>query len=323
MSNLTCHLHTHRKIRVLVRFVHCRVALQLSEANLSAGRWGAVVGVLLFLLAACSTGPERTAASANRIGAASGGPTPAIAPLHKRCLTPAEYSAEIWFDAIDGTRLSGVVLGQGRTGVLLAHQHWFNLCSFMPLARELARAGYQVLAFDFRGFGASPPAARKVSRWLDQDVAGGIRELGRRGAEQVVLVGASMGAISSLVEAAHPRHGPELPVAGIVSLSGPARFYHMDAYAAVKRLWTPLLIVTSESDGNFTKAARLLYRLAPAHGKRLVVVPGDGHGSGLLSHGGYATRLRSMIVDFVGEQAQPPGGPRTQRTMRPSRYAAQ
>jgi len=296
--------------------------LLLSEANLSAGRWGALAGVLLFLVAACSTGPERTAASSNRIGAASGGHTATTTPppLHKRCLAPREQSAEVWFDALDGTRLSGVALGQGSTGVLLAHQHWFNLCSFMPLARELVRAGYQVLAFDFRGFGASPAVDRRVSRWLDQDVAGGIRELHRRGAERVVLVGASMGATSSLVEAAHPRHGPEIPVAGIVSVSGPVRFYEMDASAAVKRLRTPLLFVTSEDDGRFTDAARLLYKTAPAPAKRLVVVPGSGHGSGLLAYGPYAARLRALIVDFVGEHALGQHArPVAQRTMRPSR----
>lgn len=274
-----------------------------SEANLPAGRWGALAGALLFLLAACSTGPGRTAASSDRIGAASGGPTPAIAPtpLHRQCLTPDEYPAEVWFDALDGSRLSGLVLGQGSTGVLLAHQHWFNLCSFLPLARELAQAGYQVLVFEFRGFGASPPTDKRVARWLDQDVGGGIRELRRRGAERVVLVGASMGATSSLVLAAHPRHGPELPVAGIVSISGPARFYEMDASAAVKRLWMPLLFIASEVDGKFTDAAHLLYRTAPAPSKRLVIVPGNGHGSGLLNHGPYAAGLRSLIVDFVGQ----------------------
>ena len=221
----------------------------------------------------------------------------------------------MWFDALDGTRLSGVVLGQGTTGVLLAHQRWFNLCAFMPLARELSQAGYQVLSFDFRGFGGSPPSDQRVARWLDQDVAGGIRELHRRGAERVVLIGASMGATSSLAEAAHPRHGPEIPVAGVVSLSSPVRFYEMDAVAAVKRLRTPLLFVTSEGDGKYTNAARLLYQAAPAAGKRLVVVPGNGHGTGLLVYGPYAARLRSLVMDFVAQHA----GASAQRTIRPSR----
>jgi pimeloyl-ACP methyl ester carboxylesterase len=315
-----------------------------SEATLSAGRRGALAVALLFLVAACSAGPDRTAA-ASRIGARPSGATIATTQpaLHKSCLEPGERSAELWFDATDGTRLSGVTLGQGTTGVVLAHQHWSNLCTWMPLARELAHNGYRVLAFDFRGYGASPAPDRKTARWLDQDVAGAIRELRRLGAERAVLVGASMGATASLVEAAQPTHGPELPVAGIVSVSGPARFFGMDAEAAAKRLRTRLLFIASKRDGMFTNTAKELYRLAPATDKRLVIVPGNGHGTGLINVGAYAARLRALILAFVagepisssgvpvdlgGDSGPVRGGPgpargQGQRTMRPSRYAAQ
>ncbi|HYT25268.1 MAG TPA: alpha/beta fold hydrolase [Actinomycetota bacterium] len=240
---------------------------------------------------------------------------------HQRCLRPDERSAEIWFDAPDGTRLSGVTLGSGTTGVLLAHQHWFNLCSWMPFARDLSRTGYRVLAFDFRGSGASPAPDQRVARNLDQDVAGGVRELRRLGAQRVVLVGASMGATASLVEAAHPIHPPELPVAGVVSVSGPTHFYEMNALAAVERLHAPLLLIATAQDGRFTAAARSFYRAAPSVDKRLVILSGKGHGTGLLTSSTHSARLRSLVLGFIREHAgpMPQTAAASQRTIRPSR----
>jgi dienelactone hydrolase len=262
--------------------------------------------VLAVLLAGCSAGHDSTAASSGNLGARPAGATlPSTPPpgAHKRCLGPAERSAEVWFTASDGTRLSGVVLGQGRTGVLLAHQRWFNLCSWMPFARHLAQQGYRVLAFDFRGFGASHSPAGSAGRSLDLDIAAGVGYLRRQGVERVVLVGASMGATSALVVAAHGSAGAQ--VAAVVSVSGPSRFYEMDAALAVKRLRVPVLFVASGEEGSYTKAARLLYRNAGSHSKRMVIVPGRVHGIGLLEEGANAPQLRELVTSFIEEFAVP------------------
>jgi dienelactone hydrolase len=260
--------------------------------------------VLAVLLAGCSAGHDSTAASSGNLGARPAGATlPSTPPpgAHQRCLGPAERSAEVWFEASDGTRLSGVLLGQGRTGVLLAHQRWFNLCSWMPFARHLAQQGYRVLAFDFRGFGASHAPAGSAARSLDLDIAAGVGYLRRQGVERVVLVGASMGATSALVVAARGSAGAQ--VAAVVSVSGPSRFYEMDAAVAVKRLRVPVLFVASGEEGSYTKAARLLYRNAGSRSKRMVIVPGRVHGIGLLEEGANAPQLRELVTSFIEEFA--------------------
>jgi dienelactone hydrolase len=262
--------------------------------------------VLAVMLAGCSAGHDSTAASSGNLGARPAGATLPSTPLpgaHQRCLGPAERSAEVWFEASDGTRLSGVVLGQGRTGVLLAHQRWFNLCSWMPFARHLAQQGYRVLAFDFRGFGASHAPAGGAGRSLDLDIAAGVGYLRRQGVERVVLVGASMGATSALVVAARGSAGEQ--VAAVVSVSGPTRFYEMDAALAVKRLKVPVLFVASGEEGSYTRAARLLYRNAGSRSKRMVIVPGRVHGIGLLEEGANAPQLRELVTSFIEEFAVP------------------
>jgi pimeloyl-ACP methyl ester carboxylesterase len=264
---------------------------------------------LALLLAACSAGHHPTTASSGRLGATRpAGPTipsTAPSPLHQRCLSPEERRGEVWFEAPDGARLSGVVLGQGRTGVVLAHQRWFNLCSWIPFARILVRQGFKVLAFDFRGFGASPPLAGRAGRSLDLDVLAAADYLRRQGVERVVLVGSSMGATSALVVASEQPPAGMAPIAGVVSISGPSRFYDMDAVAAVQHLRAPLLLIASSGEGSYTPAARLLYHDARSHSKRLVLVPGTVHGIGLLQEPGVGPQIRQLVTTFIAEHAPP------------------
>jgi dienelactone hydrolase len=265
---------------------------------------------LALLLAACSAGHHTTAASSGRLGATRpAGPTiPSTAPsaAHRRCLSPEEQRGEVWFAAPDGARLSGVVLGQGRTGVVLAHQRWFNLCSWIPFARVLVRQGFKVLAFDFRGFGASPPPSGRASRSLDLDVAGAAEYLRRQGVDRVVLVGSSMGATSALVVASEDQPAGQAPIAGVVSISGPSRFSDMNAAAAVHHLTAPLLLIASSGEGSYTPAARQLYHDARSRSKQLVLVPGTVHGIGLLQEPGIGPQIRQLVTTFIAEHA-PPG----------------
>jgi alpha-beta hydrolase superfamily lysophospholipase len=78
----------------------------------------------------------------------------------------------------------------------------------VPLARAFARRGYQVLAFDFAGFGDSErgPGDDRV----DIDVAAAAEQLRRRGADRIVLIGSSMGGTAVLAAATRVRP----PVAG-------------------------------------------------------------------------------------------------------------
>ncbi len=241
------------------------------------------------LATACSGG-----GSASRTAAT---PAPTVGII-KTCLNGAGSPAPFRFTTSAGARLVGVVLGQGRTGLVLGHQVGSDLCEWLPQARSFARQGYRVLAFDFEGYGDSQPGSGAGAR-IDTDVAAAAEQLRRRGADTIVLVGSSMGGTAVLAAAARIRP----PVAGVVSLSGPATFEGLDARAAVARLRVPLLLVASADDHPFVDDARALYRTARVRDKRLVVVAGVNHGTSMLDVGDDAPKVLADLRGFVARHA--------------------
>ena len=77
--------------------------------------------------------------------AATTAPATTAAAAAKACLQDAERDRAVSFTTGAGATLVGVVLGSGRRGLVLGHQSGRDLCEWLPLARELAGRGYQVL----------------------------------------------------------------------------------------------------------------------------------------------------------------------------------
>ena len=177
-----------------------------------------------------------------------------------------------------------MVLGQGRTGVVLGHQAGSDLCEWLPQARRLATQDRQVLAFDFG------PSAD-----IGKDMVAAAAELRRRGADRLVLVGSSMGGTAALEAAAEITP----PVAGVVSLSGPEKYQGADAATAAPKLRVPVLFVAAEDDPPFADAAQTLYKAVPGHDKKLVVLEGGGHGTSLVEFGDQAARVRAELDRFL------------------------
>lgn len=218
--------------------------------------------------------------------------------LYDWCLTKAEKRLGIRFKAADGAALVGLTLGPrtSRRGVVFAHESAGGLCNWLPYGRRLARAGYRVLAFDFRGFVSSPPRHAHPYRY-DHDLTGAVRELRRRGAREVVVIGGSLGAMTALV--AGTRIDP--PLAGIVAASGGASFRGLDAAAAVPRLTVPVLYVAATDDADFVAQARALHARTASADKRLVEVPGSAHGYELV-RGAAGAANRLLVESFLREK---------------------
>jgi pimeloyl-ACP methyl ester carboxylesterase len=258
------------------------------------GAWTLMVA--LVLAAGCGDGSRERPAPAT--GAAQ--PTPATTAGEIRatpCLEAGEAARLFQLTTGDAATLVGLTLGRGRTGLVLGHQRSSDLCEWLPQARRFARLGYQVLVFDFAGFGDS--RAGPDSR-VDTDVVAATAELRRRGVDRVVLVGSSMGGTAVLSAATRIRP----PVAGVVSLSGPSGFGGVDAQGAMGRLRVPVLFVVGANDPPFTEQARLLYRAARVGDKRLLVVPGGGHGTSLVEFGEDAPRVLAAVRRFIAEQTR-------------------
>jgi pimeloyl-ACP methyl ester carboxylesterase len=239
------------------------------------------------------------ACSGRDSGGGSGGAPAATVPVIKTCLRGAGSPAPFRFAAAGGASLVGVVLGEGRSGLVLGHQVGSDLCEWLPQARSFARQGYQVLAFDFEGSGDSQPGSG-ADAGIVSDVVAAAEQLRRRGADRVVLVGSSMGGTAVLAAAGRIRP----PVAGVVSLSGPANFEGLDAKAPVARLRVPVLFVASTDDHPFVDDTRALYRLARVRDKHLLVVEGVNHGTSMLEFGDAAAKVRAAIRGFVTRHAR-------------------
>jgi pimeloyl-ACP methyl ester carboxylesterase len=99
------------------------------------------------------------------------------------------------FSTQDGGLIYADLYGKGSRSVVLAHGGQFNKESWKPQAEALVAAGFQVLAFDFRGYGQSrgPGQTDIYSAPLHLDVLAAVRYLHSHGAKTVSLVGGSMG----------------------------------------------------------------------------------------------------------------------------------
>jgi pimeloyl-ACP methyl ester carboxylesterase len=201
-------------------------------------------------------------------------------------------SAEIRFQAADGTRLAGYRLGRGRTAVLLAHQVRGDACQWAGYARRLARLGYLVIAFDFRGYGDSQARGGRAAGRLAADVAAAAKVARGRGAHKVFAIGASMGGTAVLAAGANIR--PHL--SGVISLSGPATFSSIDALNSVRRLTVPVLYVVGEFDSDFALDARRLHDATASADKSIRVLPVGLHGVDFVRS---ATQARALVEGFI------------------------
>ena len=204
------------------------------------------------------------------------------------CVRPADRSTPVSFRTADGIRLTGNVLGRGPTGMVMAHTTSADRCQWLPFARELAKKGYRALVFDMRGYGGSSGIANTSP---DLDVVAAARELRRRGAKKIVLMGASMGGTG--VIAAAPRIRPA--IRGVVELSAPTAFGSADALAAARKLKVPALFVAGRDDGDFAAATRALHRAAATKNKQLRIVPSSWHGVDLLA----IPPVKRIVLEFL------------------------
>jgi alpha-beta hydrolase superfamily lysophospholipase len=211
---------------------------------------------------------------------------------------------ELWFFAADGPKLVGHRFGGkkpgARTAVVLAHMSEGDLCVWAPYARRLARKGFFVFPFDFRGHGFSEGGRDHSQAALD--IAGAVRAVRGLGARKVVVVGASLGGIAAVIAA--PSIRPALK--GVVSVSGPAAIAgELDALPAAPRLRVPTLYLAAEQDQNgpydFAADAQALFDATGTTEKKLEVAPGALHGTFLVAG---SARVRAVLERFLRDPAR-------------------
>ena len=202
---------------------------------------------------------------------------------------------ELFFNAADGTKLVGHRFGKGTTAVILTHQSEGDLCDWLPYAKRLASKGYFAFPIDFRGYGFSDTPPAGPYRYV-QDVAAAAKALRKLGKKKIFVVGASMGALAGVVAGANVSP----PLAGVVSVSGPARFRGMDGVKSGPRLRVPVLYLAAMDDDNagfdFSKDAEAMFAKTAAKDKRLELLPGAAHGIDLVAS---SARAKDSIESFL------------------------
>jgi dipeptidyl aminopeptidase/acylaminoacyl peptidase len=130
---------------------------------------------------------------------------------------------EVRFTTDDGLTLDGWLIPaarETRAAVILLHGFSWHRVPWLSLFVPWLQRRYHVLQFDFRGHGASDPAAITLGTAERGDVAAAVRFLTGRGLGPIALFGVSMGAATAILAA------PDLPVAAVVADAAYADLRH-------------------------------------------------------------------------------------------------
>jgi esterase/lipase len=219
-------------------------------------------------------------------------------PLAAACgSTSGVIARPTWLTTDDGVRLYAIEAGRGRSTVVLAHQGGSSLCGELAYVRRLTSAGFRVLAFDFRGYGASAsPAGATAQLELGRDLAAAVARSRADGAAKVFVIGASMGGAAAV------QNGASLPVDGIVSLSGTRlwRGYGINHPESLPRLRSPFLYVGSRSDSNAPlREALSIFRRIGSADKQTAFYRGSWHGWSLVQDAPFAVKARALVLAWL------------------------
>ncbi len=216
---------------------------------------------------------------------------------------PPEGSMVVTFPSTDGITLEGRLLGEGSVGVVLSHMRPSDQTAWWDFAKDLADEGYLVLTYNFRGY--CPGGAAGCSAGVQdlgeiwRDVVGAVGFIRSRGAQQVVLIGASMGGTASLMAAAQDGVGAD----AVVALSAPAAFEGMDLTPDIlTRVSAAKLFIAGTGDGSAADDAQKLYESSPPP-KRVEILTTDDHGTDIL-HGNQSGRARTLILAYLEQYVE-------------------
>lgn len=201
--------------------------------------------------------------------------------------TVAAQVIEVEYPTADGGTIVANLYGDGSHAVLLAHGAIFDKESWHDLADRLAAEGLTVLAIDFRGYGRSRAGSGGRGA-LHEDVIAGVRFLAERGADEVSVLGASMGGGAVGEAAANLADGD---IAHLILLAAVAN-------AEPERMTGTKLFIVSEGD-SFRRSVEAQFRRATGP-KRLELLPGNAHAQHIFRTGA-GTALTELIVAALTE----------------------
>lgn len=207
-----------------------------------------------------------------------------------------EKPERVSFPTEDGGTIYGDLYGQGGQTVVLAHGGRFSKESWAKQTPTLMKAGFRVLAIDFRGYGQSkgPGDQEPMSAPLYLDVLAAVRYLHQTGSKNVSVVGGSMGGSAAADASIHAKPGEIDRVILIgASASGPP-----------EELTVRKLFIVTRDDTRGDGIVRLTkiqeqFEKSPEP-KKLVVLEGSAHAQAIFETD-QGERLMNEILQFLSE----------------------
>jgi alpha-beta hydrolase superfamily lysophospholipase len=205
---------------------------------------------------------------------------------------PTTHEA-VSFATQDGGIVYANLYGTAQRGVVLAHGGQFNKESWEKQAQQLVKAGFRVLAFDFRGYGQSRgPHGSSSDEGRRFDVLAAVDYLRKTGAKSVAVVGGSMGGDY----AAEAAEANPASIDRIVLLAS-------GAYTPLVRMKGPKLYILArddfESDPKAPRLPQIRAQFEKSSGpKQLVLLDGSAHAQWIFSTP-EGDRLMREILRFL------------------------
>ena len=233
---------------------------------------------------------------------------------------PPSGAEDASFTAPDGPRLHGWYLKADASAetptVIFFHGNGGNVTNVGWLAESLAKRGFNVLVFDYRGYGLSDgDAANEAGLYLDGEAA--LRYVVNEkhvAPNRIVLYGRSLGTTVATETATRCSCGALILESGFSSASSLAsrvlpflphslHFLGRNRFESARKLKNvhiPVLIAHGDPDSTIpTDEGRALYAAANEP-KKLIIVPGAGHNVFGSAGPAYLDQLEQFIRSALG-----------------------
>lgn len=230
----------------------------------------------LLLAAGCATAPK------------SAGPEAAEAG------TPGEAREELTLTTADGLSLAATYYRpqtRGSKGIALLHMLGKDRSTWTAFARQAQARGHHVIAIDLRGHGGSDSFLDGDFNAAVNDVEAAVAALRERGAADIALAGASIGANLAL------RYAAENDVTAVVLLSPGLDYRGVTTDDAIAATSEPVFIAVAEGDSYAAESSHALEE--KGSDVTLAAKAGKKHGTDLLSSD---PALETEIFDWLEEQ---------------------